>query len=195
MNLLKTILILFLISSFSILQAQENDSIQKNNTETVNTDDSVFQATKKHSPKKAAIMSAIVPGLGQVYNKKYWKLPIVYGAYTAGAYFLYNNNKEYIKFREAYKQRIDDKEGNETLLPEYATEDLQILKNYYWKNRDLSFMILIGIHVLNILDATVDAHLFYFDISDDLTFEIKPSVQNTIYPSYNPAGISFTLKF
>jgi hypothetical protein len=182
-----SILLFFVVFGY----AQQNDSIVK----LENTKQNQESKVKLHSPKKAALMSTIIPGLGQVYNKKYWKLPIIYGAYGYATYSLINNHKFYVKYRNAYAQRVDDIEDNETLLPEYKTEDLRIIKNIYWKDRDLNFLILIGLHALNILDAAVDAHLFYFDISDDLTFNIKPSSQQLSFGRSQAAGITFSLNF
>lgn len=187
----RVIIVSILLFTVVFGYSQQNDSI----VELENTKQVKESEVKLHSPKKAAIMSAIIPGLGQIYNKKYWKLPIIYGAYGYATYSLINNHKFYVKYRDAYAQRVDDIEDNETLLPEYKTEDLRIIKNIYWKDRDLNFLILIGLHALNILDAAVDAHLFYFDISDDLTFNIKPSSQQLSFGSSQAAGITFSLNF
>ncbi|MDQ3052004.1 MAG: DUF5683 domain-containing protein [Bacteroidota bacterium] len=128
-----------------------------------------------HSPRKATILSAVLPGAGQAYNKKYWKIPIIYAGFTALGYFVVTNNNEYSIYKDAYKTRLD---GNEFTVDEfvgiYADEDLVTLKNYYRRNRDLSVIGIGLLYVLNIIDATVDAHLFHFNVSDELGLNITP---------------------
>ncbi len=153
------------------------------------------KAAHVHSPKKAAWLS-VMPGLGQIYNKKYWKVPIIYAALGTTAYFWVDNNKQYKSFREAYSSRLDNDFSND-LMPEYSTEDLRQLKNYYWRYRDMSALIFAGIWALNILDAVVDAHLYTFDISDDLSMRIQPAVSSMPIsfgkiPAY---GLSLSLTF
>jgi len=148
-----------------------------------------------HSPKKAAYLS-IVPGLGQIYNKKYWKVPVIYAALGTATYFWIDNNNKYTTYLDAYIGRIDDDTTNNMILPKYSTEDLRELKNYHWKYRDMSALIFIGIWALNILDATVDAHLYSFDISDDLSMRIQPEVRMPMGFRKSPTyGFSIALKF
>jgi len=151
---------------------------------------------KYHSPKKAGYMSTFLPGLGQVYNKKYWKVPIIYGGFAALTYFIIDNNTNYIKFRDAYIARIDEDPTNDDILPQYTTDNLRVIKNIYWKNRDLSIILTVTLYILNIFDAIADAHLYSYDISDDLSFRIEPIVE----PAYNVGqvnvnGIGFSLNF
>jgi|AntAceMinimDraft_17_1070374.scaffolds.fasta_scaffold00716_14 hypothetical protein len=131
---------------------------------------------KLHSPKKATIMSAVVPGLGQIYNKKYWKAPVIYGGFAILGYFIYTNNDKYQTFRKSYNYRID---GDPLTIDEYSnyTEaNLLEIKNYYRKNLELTYIITGFLYIFNIIDACVDAHLFYFDISDDLSLKIEPCI-------------------
>lgn len=128
-------------------------------------------------------MSAALPGLGQVYNKKYWKVPIVYAAFAAD-YFAYTyNQKGYAKYKQAYIYRMD---SDSSTIDEFdGILDETTIKGQrddYRKYRDLNFIIAAGIYVLNIVDANVDAQLFYFDISDDLSFNIQPMYINTLQP-------------
>lgn len=125
-----------------------------------------------HSPKKAAYM-ALIPGLGQAYNRKYWKIPIVYGALATTTYFIVDYNKQYQKFRTAYTLRMDTISANDT-EPLYLTESLLAEKNKYWKKRDLMVIVTAGVYLLNIIDAVVDAHLYTFDLNDNLAMQIKP---------------------
>lgn len=130
--------------------------------------DSLTAASKKRA-NKAALMSAIVPGLGQVYNKKYWKLPIIYGGSAVLIYFISENNKEYKKFRQAIIYRNDKDSSTVDDFPRFTNEDLSVRKNYYRRNRDLSYIFTGLLYTLNILDAYVDSQLMNFDISDNLS--------------------------
>ena len=125
------------------------------------------------APAKAAFYSAIVPGLGQAYNKKYWKIPLVYGALGIALYSYSWNNKKYHQFRDSYKRRL---EGYSDDNLSYLDENRLIAgQKFYQKNRDLSAFMTVGIYILNILDANVDAHLLQFNVNDKLT--LKPDLQ------------------
>ena len=120
------------------------------------------------TPAKAAFYSAILPGLGQAYNKKYWKIPLVYGAMGTSIYFYLDNNKKYHNYRDAYKKRLA---GNPD--PAYAYLDdgrLISAQRFYQRNRDLSILITGLFYILNIVDANVDAHLMQFNVNDKLSF-------------------------
>jgi hypothetical protein len=148
------------------------------------TDTSAFQKPrsfkdrwnmKPHSPMKATVFSAIIPGAGQVYNKKYWKAPIaVVGEGVCIGFILYNT-QEYVKNRNEYINMSLGKPA--TLNKELATvfDD----QEYYHKMRDISYLALLGVHLLQIIDANVDAHLTYFDVGNDLSLNIHPSVLPT----------------
>ena len=113
-----------------------------------------------HSPKKAAILSAVLPGAGQFYNKKYWKMPIVYGLLGTAGYFFHTNNKEFKELKAVF---IETEDSDTFTALEKAR-----------RNRDLLAMAFIGVYILQIVDASVDAHLFYFDVSDDLSLNWSP---------------------
>ena len=129
-----------------------------------------------HSPRKATILSAVLPGAGQYYNKKYWKIPIIYVGFTALSYYVIINNDDYKTYKSAYKKRLDgDVSTTDEFVGIYSDQDLSTLKNYYRRNRDLSVIGMSVLYVLNIIDATVDAHLFHFDVSDELTLNWHPA--------------------
>ena len=145
-----------------------------------------------HSPRKATIYSAILPGLGQAYNKKYWKIPVIYAGFGVIGYFIDWNNDNYQFNKRAYIHLTDDNENTNAFMEIEAVKyyDLDnptsrnnfrdgLLKqqDYYRRNRDLLFISIIGFYGLNIIDASVDAHLYNFDISDDLTLNWQPAVQ------------------
>jgi hypothetical protein len=156
------------------------DSLTKNAppvTEHLSAIDSVM---KYHSPRKATIRSAILPGLGQIYNKKYWKVPIIYGALGVTTVILVYNVTNYRDLRYAYTAKIAATKGDTSMLagiePNLVPLDLGATKSYrdeFRKNVDytvLAFLVLWG---LNIVDATVDAHLKTFDVSPDLSLRFK----------------------
>jgi len=154
----------------------------------------------QRSPKKASIYAALFPGLGQIYNKKYWKLPIVYGGYAGLIYVLGWNNNNYKDYFQGYRiiaqyssaaslkpdERLflDNLIKNPSIRLEnastftYVTDQLKSGKNFYRRNRDLTIICIAALHVLSIIDASVDANLFDFDISDDISMRIEPTPVN-----------------
>lgn len=143
-----------------------------------------------HSPKKAVIMSALLPGLGQIYNKKYWKVPIIYGGFAVTAYYLRDNLQNIDKFKKAYLAETDDNPETTNSTGLSSRQLLDVVEQY--KNwRDLSYIVFGAIYVLNIIDANVDAHLFYFDVSKDLSLNLRPYLN---IASGSSAGLSLCLK-
>lgn len=149
-------------------------------------------AEEIHSPKKAALLS-LVPGLGQAYNKKYWKIPVIYAGLGGIGYFIGWNNKNYQTLKLAYSDITDDDpltdsyldlEGAEEYLAQPGGENdlknaINKQQDYYRRNRDLLIISMAAFYALNIIDASVDAHLFDFDISEDLSFNWQPSMHTS----------------
>jgi len=153
---------------------------------------------KVHSVAKAAIFSAVLPGLGQAYNKKYWKIPIIYAGFVAIGYFVVTNNNEYTQFKEAYiyVANGDTVPTDNPYVGKYNKTQLNDAMEFYRRNRDLSIIIGALWYTLNILEAYVDAHFFDYDISDDLSLHISPSAVNVPTAALRPApGIRVSLKF
>ncbi len=138
---------------------------------------------KDKSPKKASIYSAVIPGAGQIYTKKYWKVPIIYGGLVASAYFINDNNNQYKEYREA--ALLSYETGEDQLG--YTYSELITLKDHYKRNREISYFSFVGVYILNIIDASVNAHLFHFDVSDDISLNIRP------YSTFSNTGVSFSL--
>ena len=138
---------------------------------------------KDKSPKKAAIYSAVIPGAGQIYTKKYWKVPIIYGGLVTSAYFINDNNNQYKEYREA--ALLSYETGEDQLG--YTYSELITLKDHYKRNREISYFSFVGVYILNIIDASVNAHLFHFDVSDDISLNIRP------YSTFSNTGVSFSL--
>nr|WP_275126016.1 DUF5683 domain-containing protein [Zhouia amylolytica] len=155
------------------------------------------------SPSRAAFYSAVLPGLGQAYNKRYWKIPIVYGAIGTGVYFYLENTKQYDRYRDAYKSRLagfntdefwgTDADSNPKNTPDLSEDALRDAQEFYQKNKDLSLLITIGLYALNIIDANVDAHLKQYNMSDDLT--LKPYMEINEINFNKNYGLTLTFKF
>jgi hypothetical protein len=143
---------------------------------------------EKHSPAAATIFSTIIPGMGQVYNKKYWKVPIVYGGLSTMIFLVDWNNRGYKRFKTAIKQFPNDEFDGAR-----STDELQIYENAYRRNRDISFVALMGVYVLNIIDANVDANLYDWNIDDDLSLRIEPSIINNNFASISSETPAFGL--
>ena len=135
---------------------------------------------------RASLMSALIPGLGQVYNRKYWKVPIIYAAIGGIGYFALGLNNEYQNYHNELLYRY----ANSPLInsfSSYTTDNLITLKNQSKKYRDLCFIGMGIFYVLNIIDANVDAHLRKFDVSDNLSLSIGPK---TFYCIQSPLGVA-----
>lgn len=152
---------------------------------------------KPHSPKLATIMSAVVPGAGQVYNRKWWKLPIIYGGFAGLGYAIVFNSNELKAYKDAYLIRIDDDSTNVDQFDGiYTDANLLELQEFHRRNRDFAIVGAFVLYALNIIDANVDAHLFDFDVSEDLSMKVEPKTMGLGFNS-NPiigVGISLRLK-
>lgn len=124
------------------------------------------------APSKAAFYSAILPGLGQAYNGSYWKIPIAYGGMATGIYFYLQNDKEYDRYRDAYKNRLAGRPDEFTVngVERISTAGLRRAQEFYQKNKEISILVTVGVYILNIVDANVEAHLRQFNVNEDLTF-------------------------
>ena len=168
----------------------------------------------KPNSTKAVLYSAFFPGLGQIYNRKYWKLPLVYGSFIGCAYAINWNGNQYNGYKRAYIDFID---GDPTTNswedyrygayrredPENWTADmtrnfagaLQSSKDFHRRNRDLSYIVTVGVYALWIIDAYVDAQLFDFDVSPDLSMRIVPLMYNNSYSHNCTLGIQLSFAF
>jgi len=165
-------------------------------------EEKISDTTKKHSPHKAAVLSAIVPGAGQIYNKKYWKAPIVWAALGTGIYFTIDNTKIYNGLKDEYIARLNGKpftvaEVCNLRNPENcSTATILDTIDDFRRWRDISVIATAGIYTLQIIDAAVDAHLFYFDVSDDLSLAWAPNFY-FLDPNSNKTtfGLALQLQF
>ncbi|GHU61859.1 hypothetical protein FACS1894123_01890 [Bacteroidia bacterium] len=163
-------------------------------------------------PNKA-VLYAIVPGLGQIYNRKYWKLPLVYGSYLGCVYAITWNGNQYSGYKRAYIDFIDDDPNTTSWnsyhpysFPDdvaewtssqkkYFESSLKSKKDYYRRYRDLSYIITIGVSAIWMIDAYVDAHLFNFDISPDLSMRMGPAFFERTNVNSNAVGMQLSFSF
>lgn len=188
--------------------------------DTVKIDSLVYDTIKpkqdefKADSKKATIYAAIFPGLGQIYNRKYWKLPLVYGGFIGCAYAISWNGSQYNGYRSAYKDFIDEDPATNSWedyrYGAYRREDpanwtasmerdfantLKTVRDFHRRNRDLSYIITVGVYAIWIVDAYVDAQLFDFDVSPDLSMRMAPVFfERTAYNSRS-IGVQFSIVF
>lgn len=191
MKVLLSYILLFI--SCSIVHAQQNDSIYRAyKKDSVQAKRAVKKAIYGNA-RKATIMSACFPGLGQIYNRKYWKAPVIYVALGGIGYWGVTNQVKYKYYSNNLRAANDDDVNtiNETL---YSSDQLITQKKYYQKYRDISIMLGALVYLVNIIDANVDAHLRTFDVSDDLSLQLNP-YSNLDYNNKLQAGLSLKLKF
>ncbi len=124
-------------------------------------------------PKRAGMYSALFPGLGQAYNRQYWKLPVVAAGLGVAAYFIDFNTRQYQRYRKAYVSRLDQIPEND-LEPQYDREGLRQIQEGYRKNRDITILLTGVGYAVQIMDAVTSAHLRNFDMSEDLSLRIAP---------------------
>lgn len=169
-------------------------------------------STWRPNPKRAMWLAIVLPGAGQIYNRKYWKLPIVYGGFVGCVYAMRWNNQMYHDYSQAYMDIMDDDPNtqsyNQFLHLGAQIDDSNIAryqklfkqrKDRYRRWRDLSFFCLVGVYALSVIDAYVDASLSEFDISDNLSMKVEPTIINN-RTEHNPLksgalGVSCSLRF
>lgn len=158
--------------------------------------------TSSHSPKTATWL-ALIPGAGQAYNHKYWKMPIVYAGFGTTIYFAVRNNNDYHLYRDAYDFKMgtntDVSQQAQEESAKYTTDNLITLRDYYRRNMELSWILTAAWYIVQIIDANVDAHFFYYDIDDDLTLHVEPQWNMIQYDKTlgygNNIGLTLTLNF
>ena len=198
------LLVCFLFSIFGFAQVQK-DSTVNTTIDELKLDKAII--TKREidplRPSKAAFYSAILPGLGQAYNKKYWKIPIVVGAIATGIVVHDFNIKQYKRYRDAFKRRLAgftddefygvDANGNPANIPIISDDALIRAQRQFRRNRDIATLITIGIYVLNIIDANVDAHLLQFNVDENLV--MRPHFQYNPMEDSSDLGVTVNFKF
>ena len=180
MNKIYLYIILFFISIFSYGQ---NEDYEKD----------LEMALR---PSKATFYSAVLPGLGQAYNKKYWKIPIVYGALATGLYFYNQNDNDYKRYRNAYKRRLagftDDEFYGSGAYPSISSDGLIRAQSTLKRNKELSILVTVGLYILNIIDANVDAHLLQYNLDDNLS--LRTNIEFNEVDNQSNFGISLNIE-
>ncbi|WP_422861138.1 DUF5683 domain-containing protein [Flagellimonas sp. W118] len=202
--------------SFSFTFSQEKEEGEKQHPQEIDSlaldlegegitiDEITYQKKRINplAPSKAAFYSAILPGLGQIYNKRYWKAPIVWGAIGTGIYVYSINNTQYNKARDAFKRRragFSDDEffdlNGDGSGPDISLEALQDAQEARQRDRDLALLITIALYAFNIIDANVDAHLKQYNVDDNLSIDFKPYLDLNPLTNNPNYGMALVVKF
>ena len=179
-------IVLFLLFGLTSIFAQETPQI-------IAADSLKSETIDPLRPAKAAFYSAIFPGLGQIYNKKYWKLPLVYGAIGTSVYLYIDNQKSYNLYKDEYKNRLAGNPSSSASLARFDESRLIAAQKGFQRNRDLSALFIVGFYVLNIIDANIDAALSQFNVSENLAF--KPAMINNNSTLKNDFGVALNYSF
>lgn len=204
MNFKKVLFFISFLCFSLIIKAQQIDSTQVASKKQNKEKNTILKKDNNHSPTKATLYSAVIPGLGQAYNRKYWKLPIIYGL---GGYLIYNisvSNSNYKTYLEAinHRQELDainlaeesDLVDSDQYVNIYSDTQLQTRKDFYKKKRDMNIVYALLLYTANILDAAVDAHLMDFEVGEKYIMSLEPTFLPTASVS-NSIGLSLSVKF
>lgn len=194
----KLFIILFLCLSFPALAQEDDNKDKKNNLPQtsegiiiegeINTREPIDPLT----PARAAFYSAVLPGLGHIYLKQYWKVPVIYAGLGAGMYFYLDNQKEYNRYRDAYKRRLAGFEDDE-FYGSITDDGLREAQKTLRRNKELSLLVTVGVYILNIVWANVDAHLLQFNVDDNLSLTPHYKINN--YDNSGDLGVTLNFKF
>jgi hypothetical protein len=184
------VLLLFLCAVFQ-LQSQVSDTLTAvNGNGNLVAGQIIVDEYDPLAPSRTAFYSAVIPGLGQAYNEKYWKIPIIYAGIGTGIYFYSTNRSDNIRFRDAYKRRLAGYTDDE--FQGIANETLIRAQRNTRRNMDVSLAVAVGFYLLNIVDANVDAHLKQYNVSEDLS--LGPQIDYNPYLGTNNYGLSLAYK-
>ena len=204
---LLSIIFLVLLSSLPLLgQVQQSNVVNYEEGKHTVTGERLVIDTLEHwmpNPKKATMLSAALPGAGQIYNKQWWKVPFIYAGLGTIGYFIYWNNDRFVRYNNAYIDFVDDDPSTNRHLDllngvkitneEWFKTTVENGRKNYRRDRDLLIISMVGFYVLNVLEANVAAHLYDFDVSDDLSMQLRPSMG---YNNLNgKANIGLSLSF
>jgi hypothetical protein len=196
----KRILVMLVLSmAITKLVGQDSLTVSKDDSLIIQSQDTVLLKSyaARYDPRKALLYAAIVPGLGQIYNKKYWKLPLVYGGFIAIGYGIDFYQKGYNKYKKelfynlenGYTEDNDIRPGDN-----YTTANYRRIVDQYKRQRDLMIILMGGMYLLQIVDAHVDAHLKEFDLNPNLQVSIQPTMEQSPLLG-RQSGVSLIIKF
>ena len=173
--------VVYSVAANAPLRVVDVDSVGPLRTDTLNW-------RQRHSPRMATLFSAVLPGAGQIYNRKYWKAPLVWGGLGVSFWFIQRNTKEYQRYKTAYLAVAD---GDPSTIDEFegriSASQLLDATDTYRKWRDISYIAISAVYILNIVDACVDAHFVRFDVGRDLSMRLGPSLE---FAAMGSPGIS-----
>lgn len=190
--------VLFLNVCCSEVSAQdsvtvEHDTVVVDELDTV----AIKSYAKRFSPRKAILYAAVLPGLGQVYNKKYWKLPLVYGGFYFIGYYIDRYNNLYTEYKGYLFNNLENGlrgENDENIEIGLTTGQLRTIVDKARRERDFMIILMGGMYLLQMVDAHVDAHLKEFDLNPKLQVSIEPSLQNNAWTG-RTTGLALIIKF
>ncbi|PKD16823.1 hypothetical protein APR41_08460 [Salegentibacter salinarum] len=185
----------FLLLVFTLTAQEDSLMVETPVNQDTISEEKDYKPYNALAPAKAAFYSAILPGLGQAYNGRYWKIPLVYAGIGTGVYFYINNNKEWNRYRDAYKDRLAGRKDEFTVNGDQRITDDGLIRaqEFYRRNKEISILVTAGFYVLNIIDANVDAHLQQFNVSEDLT--LQPNMELDNYTGKSRYGLSLNYRF
>lgn len=198
---MKKPILLVLLAMVAMLNAPAQDSLSvlSDDSLVVEARDTVLLQSyaARYDPRKALLYAAVLPGLGQIYNKKYWKLPLVYGGMFALGYAIDFYNDGYVKYKAELYYNLElglDQDSDHRPDDPYTTGNYRKIVDQYKRERDFMIILMGGVYLLQIIDAHVDAHLKEFDLNPKLQMSVRPTVeQNELIG--RQSGISLILKF
>lgn len=182
--LLGCILLCFIVQVDTFAQVTDEFPEKKDTVKTIVKKEPVVKDSARLAieamPRQAALKSLMVPGLGQIYNKRWWKVPLVYGGFVGiGLVFEFNQRFYKVFLKEAQFRELNPQKTENPLYSNYSNQGIIAIKDSYRRNRDLSVLAGLGFYAITIIDAYVDAKFFRFDISDELALKVQPSVVQT----------------
>jgi len=188
----KLFFLFFFLLTFYVGTAQNDSlSVEGNSTNKKELKEKEYKPYNPLAPAKAAFYSAVLPGLGQAYNGSYWKIPIAYAGLGTGIYFYLKNDEQYDKYRDAYKDRLAGR--TDQFKDRITTDGLIRAQEFYQKNKEISILVTVGVYILNIVDANVEAHLQQFNVNEDLTFQ--PKMNYDAFSGKTNYGLSLNFNF
>lgn len=193
------VLLLLILMVVATIKAQDTVTVVREDSLIIQSKDTVLLKTysARYDPRKALLYAAIVPGLGQIYNKKYWKLPLVYGGFIGIGYGINFYQQGYIKYKKELFYNIDNGYAKDTDIRPgdvYSTSNYRRIVDQYKRERDFMIILMGGMYLLQIVDAHVDAHLKEFDLNPKLQVSIEPMIEQN-YLIGRQQGVSLIIKF
>lgn len=195
-NKVKRLFVLLIFMGSSLIPVPAHAMVLYREKEPLKTDTIIKKPSKVFRSPKTATLMALVPGLGQAYNRKYWKIPIIYAGFGVIGYFAVVNSREFKKYSNAYNCKAINPNCSNPISKKYSETTLRLIRDYYRRNMQLSYIVMGGWYLLQILDANVDAQLTHWNVTNNISMDVYPVIRppsNTNVPGYG--GIGLRLNF